>query len=169
MPRYVINDERAARWERIKALYMAGKSAKEIAEIEGGTANAIYLKAFKQKWPTPNRIRKSLPPEARKPTPAQIQKQQTIAQNEAIIQHSAEVLREKGERGTSKAVDVILKLIEKINPEAIEELGDINAIATALNSLRKATGLDKAEQAVANVNVALFSQGEKPSFRVIED
>ena len=79
------------------------------------------------------------------------------------------MLREKGEIGTSKTVDVLLSLIKKIKPEELEQIADVQTLATAINTLRKATGLDKGEQAVANVNVALFSQGDQPSFRVIDD
>lgn len=162
-------EEAKARWERVKALYCAGKSAEEITRIEGGTPQSIYVKANKEKWPSLRRVRKALPPEAREPTPAAIQKQAEIRKNELMIKHSAEVLRDKGEQGTSKAVDVLMKLLTKLNPEDIEQIADVQTLSTALTALRKATGLDKEQNAPVQVNVALFGQSGEPSFRVIED
>ncbi len=163
-------DQAIARWERVKALYCAGVPIKDICKREGGTDRSIYVKAHKERWPSPRRIRKELPPEAREPTPGELRKREEIRKNDLLIKHSAEVLRDKGEQGTSKAVDVLYDLLKKLKPEQIEQIADVQTLATAINALRKATGLDKAEQnAAVSVSVALFGQSGQPSFRIIED
>lgn len=163
---YTSEDSRI-KWERIKAMVCAGVPVREASKREGVSENAINIRSTKGQWPTPSRIRRGLPPEAKKEHHAIVEARRQRQINEESIRLGAEALREKGEEGTIHAATTLLELLKKAKPEQIEKITDVSALATAINTLRKVTGLDKVDQNVS-VNVSLFGGGT-PSFRVLDE
>lgn len=166
-----------AEWDEIKEACISGVPVNHVAERYEMEAGTIYVRAHREKWSMPERIRKMV---AERSAQGEIPRglQANPAEGESNVRDCkkgseliADSLLRNGNAGSLNASNIIARLLQRASddPSSIAPLKDVGDTVTALKGVRLAAGMDKPEAQAVTVNLAMFSEPEESGWREVSN
>lgn len=132
-------------WAQVEKLAVAGVSIEHICESFRVKEGTVRSRMTREKWPVATRAERLAA---------------KMADRESVTQTMAQTILQKGELGSMKGLELVLGLLQSASVETLKPLEDVSDVNTAITAVRKAAGMDKAQEQNVNLNLALFGQSQ---------
>lgn len=145
-----------AEWDEIKDAAIAGVPITQLGERYEIPEGTIYVRAHREKWPIPNRIKAMAAERANEiPNGLKVANVSQCKKEAITMEIAADSLLKNGEEGSLIASQLVLGLLRKASdkPEVLAPLADVYDLTAGLKAIRLAAGMDRADGATVNVSI----------------
>lgn len=165
-----------AEWHEVREAAISGVPVNQIADRYDMEAGTIYVRAHRERWPMPARIKGMV---AERIKAGEIPRGlQDGGENVRDCKKGSELIAESllsnGEKGSLIVSNLALALLKRAesNPDSLKPLADVYDLTAGMKAVRLAAGMDKVDSQSVTVNVggwqaSVNAQAPQAGFREV--